>query len=58
MREKLTFDQWKARLDLAVMAIIGLDSDCLPDYDYRSAYESKRSPIATAKSVIKAARDF
>lgn len=53
-----TFEEWKRRVDACIYHAIGLGADDLPDFGYRDAYDANRTPSATAKSAIRAARDF
>lgn len=58
MKVYKVYEEWKAYVDLYLRELCGLDSDCLPDYNYRKAFDSKRSPLSTAKSVIFQAKDY
>lgn len=49
------FDEWKKRVDVAIIAICGLGADDLPDYDYYNAFEAGKDPAAVAKAAIRAA---
>lgn len=51
------FAEWKAKVDAAVVAKIGLSCDDLPDYPYRDAFEHHHTPRAVAAAAIRAAME-
>lgn len=55
---KLSFEDWVARIDTELDALVGLSHDDLPDWDYRSAYEEEMSPKAAAMKAIKNAGEY
>jgi hypothetical protein len=52
------FTEWMRQVDACLTALCGMVSDDLPDFDYRKAYDAKRTPAATARAAFRAARDF
>lgn len=55
----MPYEKWKRCVDHYISKVlVGLDSECLPDYDYYSAYMSGDTPMTAAFAAIKAAKDF
>ncbi len=52
-----TFEQWKKEVDEELYDLCGLDSDGLPDWMYRTAYEYGWSPKRAARAVLRNARE-
>jgi hypothetical protein len=55
---KATFEQWKRMVDVFLMKRIGMESDDLPDYDYRRDYDVNTPALTTAKRAARAASEF
>ncbi len=55
---KKTFEQWKREVDEELYDLCGLDSDGLPDWQYKTAYEEKMSPKRAARAVLRNAREM
>ena len=55
---KLDFDEWKRRVNLAVLQLCGMECDDLPDFDYQRAYEAGWAILAVARMVVKHSRTF
>jgi hypothetical protein len=51
------FRAWKAHVNAAVRARIGLDADDLPDVDYWSMWSSGTTPKAAAARALRNARE-
>lgn len=47
-----TYEAWKEQVNLEVTKLCGLGCDDLPDWDYRSAWQSGEDPRVTAKDVL------
>lgn len=54
-RPKLTFDEWKAQVDIEISNRCGLTADDLPDVDYMSMFEDGESPKHAALEAINSA---
>ena len=52
---KLTFEQWKFRVNLALIAKCGCGADDLPDVDYSGWYLSGMKPDTAARKAIREA---
>lgn len=48
----LTLEEWLGILDRAVERHCGVSIECLPDWDYASAWEAGDSPYAVAREVV------
>ena len=55
---KLTYAEWFAKVNAALIYLTGFNTDDLPDYDYSGAYAAGRTPVYTALRVIRAAKDY
>jgi hypothetical protein len=49
---KMTFEQWQAKVNQAIINQVDLEIDDLPDYDYWNAWNDGETPAYTAKMVI------
>lgn len=58
MNKRMEYDKWKAMVEVILVRLIGIDSEAIPDFDYRKAYTAGKSPWATAKAAIAAAKRF
>ncbi len=58
MSGKGLFESFKMAVDDACYEICGMSIHDLPDYDYWTAFDSGKSPMATAKKAVKAAGGF
>lgn len=56
-KAKMTFEAWMRAVDVAVAALVGLSVRDLPDFAFRDAFDSGRSPAGVAKAVVRAAMD-
>lgn len=56
-RTRLPYSIWRLQVNACVQRLTGLSIDDLPDYCDRDDYEDGRSPIATARAVVRAAQD-
>jgi len=54
----MSFDFWRKKVDSFLLEISGMDSDCLPDYDYYSAYLAGDTPLRAALDALEAAESF
>lgn len=54
---KLTFEEWKRKVNNILIEKYGLGTDDLPDYCYRDAYEDNVSVKTTASAVYRNAKD-
>ena len=50
---RMTFEQWKSKVNEAVERLVGLSCDDLSDYCYADAWEDGVSPIAAARRAIR-----
>lgn len=57
-KEKMTFEEWKERVNERVEMMTGIDCDCLPDWDYWMAWDQGMSPSRAAIETIKQAKEF
>lgn len=55
-RAPVLFHEWKGAVNACIVRRLGLHADDLPDWDYRRAYDDKKSPTETANAVIRAAK--
>lgn len=55
---KTTFDEWKKKVDAAVVRLCGLGADDLPDVDYWGMYEAGDTPTEAAREVVRNARNY
>lgn len=53
----MTFDTWKARVNVLVESKLGLSTDDLPDMDYYSEFEAGTSPAEMADMVLSQAQE-
>jgi len=51
---KLTYAEWKKKVDAAISAKCGLTSDDLADYNYADAYADGVSPSSAARKALAA----
>ena len=58
MPKRLTFDEWKKKVDDVIFKLYGLTSDGLPDFDYLQCYKNKVTPETTARRAIRWAQTF
>jgi hypothetical protein len=54
----LTFDAWMRKVNLFIVAKIGLGYEDLPDYCYRDAYDDGVGAFTCARAAIRAAKDY
>lgn len=52
------FREWKKSVDQYLLKTVGLSSDGLPDIDYWSYWNRKKSPKSTAKAAIRNAKKY
>jgi hypothetical protein len=57
-KTRLTFEQWKKEVDIALLAKCAMDSECLPDWGYRDAYDDGINPRTAASLALRAAKDY
>ena len=53
-----SYEAWKKQVDDQLFNKIGLDSDGIPDFSYKAAYEDGWSPSKTAAAAIRAGKEF
>lgn len=58
LRDCPGFDEWKAAVNREVERKVGIGADCLPDYDYRNAWDAGVDAKECALEAIQAAMDF
>lgn len=46
------FDDWKAEVDAHLISLCGMPSDCIDDFDYRSAFDCGESPKDVAQDAF------
>lgn len=51
----MNYEQWKARVDEALVELAGDDSEGLPEYDYYNDYAAGISPSQAAENALRAA---
>lgn len=54
----LTFEQWKDRVNMAIIHRTGVEADNLPDWEYHSAWSRGMAPSVAAGKVIANAKRF
>jgi hypothetical protein len=47
-----SFESWMARVDSLLESTIGLDSGCLEDRDYWSAYDAGQTPVSVVREIV------
>ena len=52
-----TFEEWMRLVDQSIQRKVGLDSNDLPDYATRDAYDAGEAPGMVAAAIIRAAMD-
>ena len=52
---KMTFEEWKRRVNLHMINLCGMESDDIYDWDYYSAYTDGCSPKTAARCALEAA---
>ena len=52
---KMTFEQWKAKVNKHILRQSGMESDDIPDWGYYDAYCLDVSPKVAARKALKAA---
>ena len=53
-----SYEQWMYEVNSACDLACGLSVDDLPDYCFRDAYDSGKSPKSVAKSAIRSAKEY
>jgi hypothetical protein len=54
-----TFEEYMRAVDAAIASKVGgMDSNDLPDYCYRDAYDDGEGPASVARKAIRAAGDY
>jgi hypothetical protein len=57
MPAKITFNDWMAKVDAALLRKCGLDNRDLPDWTYVDAFEDGFTPNAAAAAALRAAKE-
>lgn len=58
MANKMSFEQWRAKVNMYVEMYIGLGCDDLPDWDYWYAWNDGMSPSKAASEVVRNAKSY
>ena len=56
MAQRLSFNQWKRQVDERLVQLCQMNSDDLPDYRYRDAYDYGETVNVTARKALAAAK--
>ena len=51
------YEEWKVRVNVALIKLCEMGADDLPDYDYRDAFDMGVSPSECARLVVQNARN-
>jgi hypothetical protein len=54
----MNYSTWKANVETHVLRLCGMESECLPDFNYRHCFEQHWTPLRTAKAALAAAKRF
>jgi hypothetical protein len=49
---KITFEEWMKKVDVAVESIAGCSVHDLPDFCFRDAYDDGRNPASVARETL------
>jgi hypothetical protein len=57
-KREADFDTWKRLVDRACVNRCGMDTEMLPDWDFRTAYDNGMSAVDAARRVITNAKNY
>lgn len=55
---KIKYYDWRVAIEREIEYLIGLNSECFPDYDFMRAFEQNKKPEKVAREIIFNAVNF
>jgi len=55
---RISFEEWKKKVDESLLKKCNMACDDLPDWDYWNAWDAGVTPSEAAKQVIKNAKEY